>query len=236
MENKLKGRLSKDSQERAELEGIIRDMRQELEISRKTAQSNDYDLKEARYQISQLNSKIEKLKDERELMITVNKNQLLELQLKTETSLKQNEEKHHLLALETEKVGKIMERVMTHVEVGTSKNQVLRTQQHLLEKIVVGINKIKEINAGSKDFATIEYRKIDSSNNGTTVDSAVDAALLDMCRNLEDENVALNESIESLKSELADVKRQATASQLIPHYRLAIVRWGFANNFIIFFH
>jgi hypothetical protein len=56
------------------------------------------------------------------------------------------------------------------------------------------------------------------------VDSTVDAAMLEMCRNLEDENVALSKQVEDLKHQLTDAKREGSASQLIPHYRLAILR------------
>lgn len=56
------------------------------------------------------------------------------------------------------------------------------------------------------------------------VDTAVDNVMLDMCRNLEDENVSLINEVESLKEQLATSKRESAASQLIPHYRLAIIR------------
>lgn len=48
--------------------------------------------------------------------------------------------------------------------------------------------------------------------------------MLDMCRNLEEENVSLINEVESLKEQLVTAKRESAASQLIPHYRLAIIR------------
>jgi phosphoenolpyruvate-protein kinase (PTS system EI component) len=48
--------------------------------------------------------------------------------------------------------------------------------------------------------------------------------MLEMCRNLEEENAVLNETVNSLKEQLAESKRESAACQLIPHYRLAIVR------------
>lgn len=45
-----------------------------------------------------------------------------------------------------------------------------------------------------------------------------------MCRSLEEENSTLQETVQSLKDQLAEAKRESAASQLIPHYRLAIVR------------
>ncbi len=49
--------------------------------------------------------------------------------------------------------------------------------------------------------------------------------MLEMCRSLEEENVSLSKTIEDLKQQLAEAKREASASQLIPHYRLAILRY-----------
>jgi len=48
--------------------------------------------------------------------------------------------------------------------------------------------------------------------------------MLEMCRSLEEENHTLSNTIDSLKAELVEAKRESNASQLIPHYRLAIVR------------
>ena len=61
-----------------------------------------------------------------------------------------------------------------------------------------------------------------------SVDSTVDSTMLEMCRNLEEENATLTETVNSLKEQLAESKRESAASQLIPHYRLAIVRLVFA--------
>ena len=48
--------------------------------------------------------------------------------------------------------------------------------------------------------------------------------MLEMCRNLEEESSTLHDTINSLKEQLAEANRESAASQLIPHYRLAIVR------------
>ena len=59
------------------------------------------------------------------------------------------------------------------------------------------------------------------------MDSTVDTSLLDMCRNLEEENIELTETIADLKNQLAEAKREAAASKLIPHYRLAVMRYDY---------
>lgn len=53
--------------------------------------------------------------------------------------------------------------------------------------------------------------------------------MLDMCRSLEEENASLSENVHALREELADAKREAASSQLIPHYRLAIIRYVFKH-------
>ena len=59
--------------------------------------------------------------------------------------------------------------------------------------------------------------------------------MLEMCRNLEDENATLTETVNSLKEQLAEAKRESAASQLIPHYRLAIVRFVIFLSHVLFY-
>ena len=47
---------------------------------------------------------------------------------------------------------------------------------------------------------------------------------MDMCRNLEEENCNLSSSLEQLKRRLALAEEEVAKNNLIPHYRLAIVR------------
>jgi hypothetical protein len=56
-------------------------------------------------------------------------------------------------------------------------------------------------------------------------DSGCDSALLDMCRSLEEENRALSDTVDTLRTQLAEAGRDASINKLIPHYRLAIVRY-----------
>ena len=51
-----------------------------------------------------------------------------------------------------------------------------------------------------------------------------DAAYLDLCRYLEEENTRLQRSIDIAQSELESSKAEAKSAALIPQYRLAIVR------------
>jgi hypothetical protein len=53
---------------------------------------------------------------------------------------------------------------------------------------------------------------------------SADAAFLDLCRYLEDENGRLQRALEASQSALESSREDAKAAALIPQYRLAIVR------------
>jgi chromosome segregation ATPase len=53
-----------------------------------------------------------------------------------------------------------------------------------------------------------------------------DAAFLDLCRYLEDENLRLQQSHVALQRELDALRADAEVAALIPQYRMVIVRWA----------
>jgi len=61
-------------------------------------------------------------------------------------------------------------------------------------------------------------------NSGSVRADALDGALLEMCKHLEEENMRLESALAVAQSELEELQRESSASKLIPHYRLAIVR------------
>lgn len=61
-------------------------------------------------------------------------------------------------------------------------------------------------------------------NGGSVRADALDGALLEMCKHLEEENMRLESALAVAQSELEELQRESSASKLIPHYRLAIVR------------
>jgi seryl-tRNA synthetase len=158
LESKMKGQLSRDAHERSELDIIIKSLREELDTTKAALSDAKYDLKEAKFEISQLSTKCTKLNEERKLLESVHHAQQLELQLKMESTLKKNEEKHHLISLETEKISRVAEKLVNDVTDSTGKSQILRAHIHLLEKLVLGIHKIKEINIGSSASHATEIK------------------------------------------------------------------------------
>ncbi len=62
-----------------------------------------------------------------------------------------------------------------------------------------------------------------------TAGPPLDTTLLDMCRSLEEENGALVRALEDLRGQLATAQQAADSNKLIPHYRLAIIRYRYAQ-------
>ena len=103
--------------------------------------------------------------------------------------------------------------ISSHTQPYPSANSILResTKEHEIIK-----NKIIEL----------RNRGI-SEQNGSEI--SLESALLQMCRHLEFENSKLTETVESLKNEKYEKYEKfdqngTTHTDLIPHYRLAIVR------------
>lgn len=138
---------------------IIRSLREELDVAKSQLNDTRYDLKEAKFELAQLQTKCDKLNEERKLMDSVHRTQQLELQLKMESSLKRNEEKSHLFSIETEKLAKVAEKLVRDVSSDVGRHQALRTHLHLLEKLAVGLNKMKDINSGASSVSSIAELK-----------------------------------------------------------------------------
>lgn len=159
----MKGQFTRDAQEKSELELIIRSLREELDVAKSQLNDTRYDLKEAKFELAQVQTKCDKLNEERKLMESVHRTQQLELQLKMESSLKRNEEKSHLFSIETEKLAKVAEKLVKDVSSDVGRHQALRTHLHLLEKLAVGLNKMKDINSGASSVSSIAELKASMS-------------------------------------------------------------------------
>ncbi len=155
----MKCQFSRDAQEKSELEVIIRSLRNELDATKSELSSVKYDLKESKFECSQLETKCSKLNEERKLLESVHHAQQLELQLKMESALKRSGEKHHIISIEAEKIERLAEKLVQDVADNSGKSQMLRTHFHLLEKILVGIGKVKEVNQGSKSLPPNEIKR-----------------------------------------------------------------------------
>jgi hypothetical protein len=220
MDAKLKQRWQRDDSERVETDAMLKEARNELNTCQQRCSEYEFELRQAKYDMSQMVNKYNKLKEEKDLSESIQKNKLLESQFQLESTIKRQEEKYHIIAMESEKNARILEKMVSQVgfDVG-KKHDGGRTYHHLLEKVVAGNHRIRTVvNSSSGPLQPIETSMM------ATVESAVDSAMLEMCRNLEEENVILTERVESLKQQVQETQRTATASQLIPHYRLAIVR------------
>jgi hypothetical protein len=247
----------KDNEEKLEYQDLINKLKKDVEILERRLSKTEFDLKESNYQCLQWENKFSRLKEEMTMQETAWKNKFIELQSKAEITIKQFDDKNHLLSIEIEKINKISEKLSSYT-ISNNDKSISKALQHLVYKLAVTIQHTKEISVhGSTTFIS----KTDSSSidhiisisspeqmisstispkvnqnhfhQGISADNAVDAALFDVCKKLEEENASLTETIESLQQQLAETKKEATAIQLIPHYRLAIVRMKtYATNLV----
>lgn len=157
------------------MESVVQKSRNELDNCRKKLTDCEFDLREAKYEITQLMTQVQKLEDERNLMQTVHQSQILEIRLKSESALKSSEEKHHLISLESQKVIKLLDKFISSSEssIGGGGGAMMKTQQHILDKLVTGISKIQQINTGSSSNQ-YAHVKFDQNKNVSFRDSLCD--------------------------------------------------------------
>jgi hypothetical protein len=99
-----------------------------------------------------------------------------------------------------------------------------------------------EVGSSLKDYGidssyqSMEAKKFDNERIGATNNNdALDNVYLDICKKLEEENVRSQQTILELQGELQDAQREATANKVIPHYRLAIIRYRSSSVLLLLF-
>lgn len=225
----MKMEWERGNQEKSELEAILRATTHKLDDTKKKLSQTEFDLREAKFELHQLGNAYQKLKDERTNMEKFHRNEIQEMTLKMESEHRVHLERSNMIAIECEKISKLLEKFCHNQDLGSKVDNISRTKRHLLDRALAAVNKVHALAATppSSEFVepTSPMRKVAKhKSSDRDADQAVDSAMLDMCRSLEEENVALVDEVESLKEQLVQAKREAAASQLIPHYRLAIVR------------
>lgn len=220
MTSRMKNQWERDTAEKSELEAILRATSSNLEQTKKRLTECEFDLREAKFELHQLTGIHSKAKEERIRQDQLHRSEMAELAAKAEASKSAHNEKAAVIAMECERITKLLETFCLNHD-GRKAESICRTKRHLLDKAQAAVNKIHALAAtnGSAQHTTPAPR-----TKLKNADVTVDSAMLDMCRNLEDENAALAEQVEALKAQLSAAQREASASQLIPHYRLAIVR------------
>jgi dsDNA-specific endonuclease/ATPase MutS2 len=163
--SKLK--LQESFNEKAEIEEIMRKLRNDADEAKKKAAEMEFSLREAKYEVTQWTNKYSRLESEKDHQDAVYKTQIQDNQSKIESLLRQTDEKFQVISHESEKVSKLFETLLRSSEFSHS-----QTNQHILSKTKGIINKIRQI-ALSTDFNPQEHRHKLMNNNNSPPDLQV---------------------------------------------------------------
>lgn len=172
--------------------------------------------------------------------------QVQEVKRQYEKESQQEMERLQLISMECDKVYKLIESFCHHQDRDhlqqhdhdrhhSGEKHISRTKRHLLDKALAAVSRIHTLSTASTDNMESLYAaankqyddhltELRKSHSRGHRDSAVDVAMMEMCRSLEEENVALMKEVKSLKEQVNRSEKDSSVSQLIPHYRTAIVR------------
>ncbi len=137
--------------DKIEMMEIMKKLRSEVEESRKKSQQLEFDLREARYEVTQLTNNISKISEEKSHQEAIYKSQLQDFQLKLESSVRQNDEKYSIITVECDKLKRLYETLSI-----TNDSSQGRTKKHVLSKVFQSLEKIRSLSANySLDMAEI---------------------------------------------------------------------------------
>ncbi len=136
--------MEKDSVERTEMEDIMRKLSSELDQYRKKFTECEFDLKETKYELNQLQAKHSKLQSDKDHEAGVYKSQLHDLQLQLEGKSKDHDQRLLLISLENERLRKLLE-TLSSSHSPNEQSTVSRTRQHIIAKSMQSIDKMKQL-------------------------------------------------------------------------------------------
>lgn len=145
--------------ERTEIEDVMKRLRNDAEEWKKKATELEFDLREAKYQVTQWTNKYSRLETEKDHQESVYKTQIQDYQLKVESLIRQNDEKLQVVSMECEKLSKLFDTLVRSSEFSQS-----QTNQHILSKAKGFIGKIRQIST-TENFNAQEYRHKMMQNN-----------------------------------------------------------------------
>ncbi|KAJ1427781.1 hypothetical protein B484DRAFT_397094, partial [Ochromonadaceae sp. CCMP2298] len=181
----------------------------------------EFELKEARFEINQFGDREGKLKDERRGVENRSREMLADLQVQVQESKRFTEDRSAIALFECDKLAKTLSALYKSVVGGST--GAPKTTRQLLDKALQDTAQLRAFLA-SKGAVLLEEPTLGPGLRGRGDANSCDNALLDMCRSLEEENKALSDTVDTLRTQVAQGARDASVSRLIPHYRLAIVR------------
>lgn len=131
----------------------MRKLRNDCDDWKKKASELEFDLREARYEITQWTNKYSRLETEKEHQETIFKNQIQDLQLKVEGVIRQDDDKFQVIYLECEKLSKVFDALAKNSEFTESK-----TSLHILSKAKTFLHKIREFSS-TGEMSNADYRQ-----------------------------------------------------------------------------
>jgi DNA repair exonuclease SbcCD ATPase subunit len=132
----------KDNSEKNELEDIIKKASSEIETLKQKLSQTEFDLKEARYEANQWSTKFQTLQEDKKTEEKMFQSKLNELQIKMDNMNKFHEDRYVIIALESDKVCKIMDSFLETSQIKQN-DSLSKTMRHLLRKAISCMEKVK---------------------------------------------------------------------------------------------
>eukprot|EP01036_Dinobryon_divergens_P023805 gene23805-32194_t len=241
LSKKLQQHTDRSNADKSELESIVKLRTEELSQCRQLLGECELQLREAHYEIKQLQSRIEKRVEEGNEEAKYFKDTISELRSALAASESSSTTRNKVIFSECEKLGNFVGSLLRSTLHGT--NQLSpRTSQQILQRISSDIIRLKDYllstgidfpppasspTAMPSTLSSMLPRTATMDTNDEKLHSpshSFDSTLLDMCRSLEEENVQLADTVSDLRMKLQESQRETSVNKLIPHYRLAIIR------------
>lgn len=205
---------------------------EEAKRLRQALQDRDRELKECRYELKQLQNQHNTVQISEKSLESKLKAVTAEMKDSCHIAVKALDDKKIMVQSECDRLNRLVAGIERHTQHGHHA-VASRTTISLLLKIKHGLDNLKRMVVDEMYHVP---SNISNVHNSSTIDEtgmndvhkvkadALDGALLDMCKHLEEENMHLESSLAVAMAELEELKRESSVSKLIPHYRLAIVR------------
>jgi len=205
---------------------------EEAKRLRQALDERERELKECRFEMKQMQSRLNVLQSSEKSLEAKITHATAALKQTCETAEKALEDRKRIVQSECDRLVRLVSGIERHTMHGhhavasrTTIGLLLKTRHGLenLKKAVLEGASTAMLSAAAIGDAPL-LASVGDSMSGQVKADALDGALLDMCKHLEEENMRLESTLAVAQAELQELQRESASSKLIPHYRLAIVR------------
>lgn len=217
----------------------------QLEESKRLRAALEEEVKECRFEMKQMQSRLALLQSSEKALEERVSSESVHVKLACEVAERTLEDMRRLVQAECDRLIRLVSGIERHTMHGHHA-VASRTTVSLLLKTRHGLENLKRVVFESTDVApssSLPASFAPPSTSGSSMaaisqapsglqqqhnhqvkSDALDGALLEMCKHLEDENTRLESALAVAQADVEEAQRESSASRLIPHYRLAIVR------------